>query len=146
MEELLNRLLEFEQLVKAEVLTAIPLAIGLLWKRIKSALGPERLETLTSIARVAVFAAEELGHKGGKVGEDISGRAKLEFAVGRLFELASRAGLKVSEDEAKALIEAVLNEVRPYAQLPDLPALPANEGGEVSPVRDPNASAFEPAH
>jgi hypothetical protein len=103
------------------------------------------METLNSVARVAVFAAEELGHKHGKANENISGQEKLAFAVARLRELAASAGLKVTDAEAKALAEAVLNEVRPYAQLPDLsfPA-PVNEGAVV--VRDPDASAFEPAH
>lgn len=132
MEELLNRLLEFKLLVQAEVLAAIPVAIGLLYKRIKSALGPERQETLESIARVAVFAAEELGHKGGKVGEEVSGREKLVFAVARLREIAAKAGIKVTDAEAETLVEALLNQVRPYAQLPDLevPPPPANVGAE----------------
>lgn len=144
MEELLNRLLEFKVLVQAEVLAAIPVAIGLLWKRIKSQLGPERMETLTSIARVAVFAAEELGHKGGKADEVVTGRQKLAFAVGRLTELASRAGIKVTAEEAEALVEAILNEVRPYNQLPDLDAVLGQEppaGANVGAERD-----FTPAH
>jgi glutamine synthetase type III len=142
MEELLNQLFTLKELVLAELAAAIPVAAALAWKYIKGKLGPARLETLGGLARVAVFAAEELGHKGGKVNELVTGRQKLEFAVGRLRDLAARAGVKVTDEEAKNLVEAVLNEVRPYTQLPDLsPPIPVSAG-----ARDPEVPAFEPAH
>lgn len=104
----------------ATALAAIPAVVGLLWKRIRSATGPEKVEVLTNLARVAVFAAEELGHKNGKVGEEVSGREKLAYAVARLEDLSKRVHVKVDNDQAEALIEAVLNETRPYTQLPDV--------------------------
>lgn len=140
---LLNRLIDFEAVIKAELLAAVPVVVGLIWKRIKSALGPERLDTLTSIARVAVFAAEELSHKGAKVDEAVSGQEKLAYAVNRLVDLAAAAKVKVTVQEAKALIEAVLNEVRPYTEPPEsVPPVPASVGAEPRPV----VSAFEPSH
>jgi len=129
-EEFFTNIENLKSLFVAEVLAAVPVALGLAWKFIKGKLGPDRMETLTSIARVAVFASEELGHKGGKVGDAITGAEKLGFATAKVRELAAKAGIKVSVADAEAFIEAVLNEVRPFQGVPDLDAF--NLGAEKS--------------
>lgn len=74
---------------------------------VKARLTPDTIDTVLRLARVAVSAAEEVG----RVAE-LPSDGKYEYAEKRLRTLSKRVGLRLKEDEANALIHAVLEEAR----------------------------------
>lgn len=75
---------------------------------------PAQMEHVTDIARTAVRGAEQLGNDLSAF-VDSSGAAKLDLAVSVVVSGAKRLGIKLSSDEALALVNAALREMNALA-------------------------------
>ena len=105
--------------VLSGLLVLVGVAAGIIWSELsgrkKPKLNGEKLNILVDLARVAVSAAETLGHN-----KNLTGTEKYDLAYEALVELAGRIGITLSVVEAGALIHAVLNEVVPAKFTDDL--------------------------
>lgn len=72
---------------------------------IRTKLTPQRLSTVSQLARVAVDAAEEVGRAIDGVGP----AEKFSYAEGVLKQSAKRVGVKLTNQEANAFIHSILN-------------------------------------
>lgn len=117
-------------LTAATVLAALGQRVWVLLNRVT---GNRAAETLQTLAPAAVHAAEELDHKLTKVNGNIAGKEKLDFAVARLMDLAKLGHIKLTEEQAKAIIEGTLNQARPYMTPTDFDLGDAQYKAKLSP-------------
>lgn len=73
---------------------------------------PKNLQTVLSLARTAVQAAEEFGRREGITGED-----KYDFASAALVEAAKRVGVRLKPAEVQVFIHAAVGELRDLLEI-----------------------------
>jgi hypothetical protein len=92
--------LELIAAVLAPLIASLVVAVQ---RWLQARITPERLATVSQLARVATGAAEEIGRA-----TNASPGDKFTYAEGFLKESARRVGIKLSEAEANAFIHSVL--------------------------------------
>lgn len=127
------------EIVTLIVVPLIGAAVAAVRRWLQARLAPAQIAFAHQAAQLAVQAVEEVAR-----GIDMPSGGKLSMAEAALVDLARRAGVKLSANEAKALIHAVLNASRNDLEL-DVAQLASqvlediltqDEGGDESPVAD----------
>jgi len=113
--------IDVAQILGVVLATAVAALAQRAYVAINRHIGKTNLEALEHASPLAVGAAEELGHQLAKVNDSIPSEEKLSFATARLMDLAKMAHLKLSEQQAKTIVEGTLNQARPYLEAADLP-------------------------
>jgi len=121
--------IDVAQILGVVLATAVAALAQRAYVAINRHIGKTNLEALEHASPLAVGAAEELGHQLAKVNDSIPSEEKLSFATARLMDLAKMAHLKLSEQQAKTIVEGTLNQARPYLELPDEDSLKVNPRG-----------------
>jgi len=127
--DLSNINIDVAQILGVVLATAVAALAQRAYVAINRHIGKTNLEALEHASPLAVGAAEELGHQLAKVNDSIPSEEKLSFATARLMDLAKMAHLKLSEQQAKTIVEGTLNQARPYLELPDEDSLKVNPRG-----------------
>lgn len=101
-------------LIRDLALAGLGLVLMAIGRLILSRVGPRlfarsELDTLAELARMAVQAAEVMGHAQGW-----DGSRKLRFATQVLNEALGRLGIELTEAEVRAAIEAAVLDLKVY--------------------------------
>ncbi|MCA9874536.1 MAG: hypothetical protein H6659_18660 [Ardenticatenaceae bacterium] len=80
----------------------------ILQARIEAEIGSQNWETITSMARTFILAAEQVAEQ---MGLD-TGEKKKAFVVDKLVELAAWSNILVTREQIETLVEGVLKEIK----------------------------------
>lgn len=101
-------------LIRDLVLAGLGVALIVVGRLVLNRVGPRlfadsELDTLAELARMAVQAAEVVGHSQGW-----DGSLKLRFALRVLNESLGRLGIQLTEAEARAAVESAVLDLKVY--------------------------------
>lgn len=91
--------MDITYIILGVILVIFGIATKIIWPNIQAKLTAEQLSSLATVARIVVYAAEQIF--GAKMGED-----KLAYALSLAKKLLAKKNLTFDEDEIRAAIEA----------------------------------------